>query len=100
MDVVGRLDTSDEVDQSVPLKPISNPRMEGGNIVVVFNNEVYYRGVNELKFSIVCRLSLHRSEVVPNTVEINRILENLWSIKELKAIPLGKGTFHILLHRF
>lgn len=40
-------------DDTVPLKPIANPRVEGGNIVVVVDDEDYHKGVDELKFSLI-----------------------------------------------
>lgn len=97
-DIVGKPRIQEEDDKCVPLKPIQNPRVEGGNIVVIVDGEDYNRGVEELQFSIIGRFSLQRNEEMPNTMEIKKKLSNLWRMGDFKVIALGKGLFHIQLH--
>lgn len=42
----------------VSLKPLANPKLVGGNVLVEVDDKEYRRGVEDLKFSIVGRLSL------------------------------------------
>lgn len=55
-----------EDDNVLPLKPIPNPKMEGGNIVVEANGANYRKGVEELKFTVIGRISLRRRAVSSN----------------------------------
>lgn len=97
-EIVGNKNASKEDEQTIPLKPISNPRLEWGNIVVVVDDDGYCRGIDELKFSIIGRLSLHRSKSIPNMMELRTKLGIIWGIQDFKVIPLGKGMFHILMY--
>lgn len=51
-----------EDDISFPLKPLPNPRLVGGNIVVEVDKEDYQRGIEKLKYSVIGRLSLQRGD--------------------------------------
>lgn len=54
-----------EENLTIPLKPTSKPRQEGGNIVIIVDDDDYCSGVDALKFSIVACLSLQRNEIYP-----------------------------------
>lgn len=86
-----------KVDDIFPLKPLSAPKMAGGNIVVEIDEEEYRRGVEDLKFSVIGKLSMSRGVDAPTTMEIKEKLMSFWKIAEIKVIPLGRGVFHILL---
>lgn len=85
-----------EVD-SIPLKPISNPKVVGGNVVVEVDAEEYKRGVENLKFSVIGRLSVHRDDSLPTTMEVKEKLVEGLKIEDMKVIAMGKGVFHIIL---
>lgn len=89
--------TIQEEEECVPLKPLAAPMMVGGNIIVDFNDEEYYRGVEDLKNCVIGKLTLQRRDEVPTIMEIKKKLPEFWKINDLKFIPLGRGTFHILL---
>lgn len=65
---------SKTLDDCVPLKPISAPRMAGGNVVIEIDEEEYHRGVDELKYSVIGKLTLSHGEEAPTTKEIRRKL--------------------------
>lgn len=102
VDVLRKGNVKDSVIQKVddvyvPLKPLSAPTMAGGNIVVEIDEEEYRSGVEDLKYSVIGKLSISRGDEAPTTMEIKEILMSFWNIVELKVIPLGRGVFHILL---
>lgn len=80
------------------LKPILNPRVILGNVVVEVDCDDYHGGVEDLKFSTISRSTLQRSDPIPMMMEVRRKLSNLWQIKDIMVIPLGNGVYHILLH--
>lgn len=51
------------------LKPIVDPRQEGGNTVVQLDYEDYKRGARDLQFSVVSRLSIQGGEDLPTKME-------------------------------
>lgn len=71
--------------------------MAEGSIIIEVDDEEYHRVVEELKFSVVGKLNLKRGDPIPTTMEISRKLCEFWKIPNLKVIPLGEGTFHVLL---
>lgn len=89
--------TMKEEDEYVPLKLISNPLLVGGNIVIEVHDEEYNRGVKDLKFSVIGQLALQQGDPITTTMEMRRKLSEFRKINDLKVIPLGEGTFHILL---
>lgn len=52
------------------LKPLPIPRVEGGNVVVEIDEDDNHKGVNELMFSVVGKLSLQNGEVAPSTLDL------------------------------
>lgn len=85
-------------EEVVPLKPIALPRVEGGNVVVKIDEENYQKGVNELQYSVVRRLSLQKGEMLPTTLELRAKLIVIWKFDKFQLIPMGKGIYHVLLH--
>lgn len=81
----------------VPLKPITNPIIAGGNIVVEVDDEEYHSVVEELKFCVIGKFNIQRGDSIPTTMEIQKKLSDFWKIMDFKVIPIGKRTFHILL---
>lgn len=79
------------------LKPISIPRIEGGNVVVEVDEDDYRKGVMELQFSVVGRLFIQKGEIAPTMLELKTKLQNAWGINNLKVIPLDRCVFHVLL---
>lgn len=65
--------------QYVPFKPILNPTMAGGNIIVEVDEEEYHRA----EFSVIGKLNLKRGNPVPTTMEIRRKLCEFWKINVL-----------------
>lgn len=53
--------------------------------------------MEELKYSVVGRLSMQRGDDLPTMMEIQNRLKNTWKVEKVRAISLGKGTFHILV---
>lgn len=53
----------------VPLKPLCNPRLVGGNIVVGADDDDYRRGIDELKFIVIGKLSMQRGDPIPMNME-------------------------------
>lgn len=82
----------------VQLKHVAESILEGGNIIVEVDEDDYMEAVEELKFSVIRRLFIHRGETMPTTLELKERLQSIWNIKNLKVIPLGRDLFHILLH--
>lgn len=69
-----------------------------GNIIVELDVDDYEKGIEELQFSIIGRLSIQRSEAVPTTLALRRKLDKVLKIQDYKIIPYGRGIYHILLH--
>lgn len=53
----------------VPLTQRTQPRIEGGNIIMEVNNYDYRKVVDELWFSVIGRLILHKGEISPTTLD-------------------------------
>lgn len=70
-----------EEEQYAPLKPLVAPRMVGSNVTVEIDEGEYIKAVEELKHSVIGKLSLPRGVEAPST------------ITDLKVIPLGRGIF-------
>lgn len=51
----GTLNGKDDV---LPMKPFASPRFDGGNVVIVIDDEDYQQKVKALIFSVVGKLSL------------------------------------------
>lgn len=66
--------------------------------MVEVDEKDYQRGVEELNFSVMGRLPLHRGDLIPTTIELKNKLVHCLKIVDIKGIPLGNGLFHILLH--
>lgn len=80
------------------MKQIAVPRREGGNVVVKLDVEDYKKGVEELKFSIVGRLSLQRGQDPPTNKFLRQKLEEFLGCKQFKLIPLKGGIYHVLFN--
>lgn len=61
------------------------------------DDDDYHRGVEDLKFSGIWRLTLQRSVLIPTIMELRRKLSDFLLINDVIVIPLGKGVDHILL---
>lgn len=68
---------SNDRENVVVLKNLPQPRMEGGNIVIEIDEEDYRKGVDELWFSVVEKLTLHKGETSPMPLELKRKLQLL-----------------------
>lgn len=84
--------------ESIPLKPITNPKVTGGNLVVQLDAEEFKRGVEHLKYSVLGKLSLQRGDVVPTTMEIKAKLVARLQVETLQVIVMGKGIYHLRLN--
>lgn len=84
--------------EAVPLNQSTKPRMERENIIVKVDEGDYKKAVDELRFSVIGRLFLHKGEIAPSTLELKERLQALWSIENLKVILLGRCVYHVLLH--
>lgn len=58
----------------LPLKPLSVPRVEGGNVVVEIVDDDYQQGVNVMSFSVDGKLSLQKWEFPPTIMHHKEIL--------------------------
>lgn len=72
--------------------------MVGENIVVEVDDIDYCKGVEELQFSVVGRLSLQRGLNIPTAMEVKSKLAEVWKISNFKVIPLDKMMLHFLLY--
>lgn len=60
---------ADESDKgALSMKSAIGPRFEGGNVVVEVDADEYYKGVQDLRFSVVGRLTVQRGENLPTTI--------------------------------
>lgn len=83
--------------ENLPMKP-SNPKVVGGNVVVELDVDEYKKGVEQLMYNAIGRLSVPRSEPLPSTMEIQaKLLEGFW-IEEVKVIAMGKSFFHLIFN--
>lgn len=81
---------------SIPLKPLPSPKIVGGNVVGEVDNAEYQRGVYQLKFSVIGRLTLQHGDLFPTTIESKGKLAE-W-IEDMRVIPTDNRMYHILLH--
>lgn len=58
----------------------------------------YNKGIEELCFSVVRRLTIQNGELLPPTLTLKEKLQSIQGIERFKIIPLGRGVYHILLH--
>lgn len=65
------------------LRPLSPPRLVGGNVVVEVDDEQYQKWVEDLKFSVVGKLMLRKGDPNPITKKVVRGLEDFI----LKILP-------------
>lgn len=80
----------DNGQDTIPLKLVCLPRLEGGNVIVEIGEDEYYKGVNDLQFSMVGRLILKKGETPPTTIELQTKLLLFQKIESFKVIPLEK----------
>lgn len=73
-------------DECVPLKLLFTPRIVGGNVVIEIDKDEYHRGVEELKYIVIGKLTLSREDEAPTTREIRRKLSEFWNIPGLKSL--------------
>lgn len=72
--------------------------MEGGNILVDVDEDDSKKIVDELRFSAIGHIFLHKCEISPTTLELKEKVQSIWGIENLKVISLGRGVYHVLLH--
>lgn len=89
--------SSDRVNEAVPLSPSMMPRMEGGNVVVQVDESEYQEAVKNLQFSVIGRYTLQNKDVAVTTMEIHIKLASFWQISDFKLIALGRGCYHVIL---
>lgn len=66
-------------------------------MVVEINEDDYKRGLENLKFNILGRLSLLQGDSVPTTMEVKSKLVEGLQIDNMKVIAMGRGVFHVIL---
>lgn len=66
--------------------------------MVEVDEDSYHRGVEQLKFNVVGRLSVQRRDAIPTTLELKQKLVEGLDIVDMKVIPMSKGVFHVLLY--
>lgn len=81
-----------------PLKPVAILRLKGGNVVAYIDKDNYNKGIQDLKFNVVGKLTLQIGDEVPTTMELRKKLLTLWKIDNLTVIVLEKGLFHVILY--
>lgn len=74
--------------------------MRRGNIVVEVNIDDYRKGVKELMFSIVGRLSLQRGDTVIANMILKQNPQSVWGTSNIKFVLMKVGIYHILLSSF
>lgn len=86
------------VDTCKILKFIAAPRQEGRNIVVQLDFDDYIRGVKELQYSLVGRLSIQRGEVLPTNMNRKVKIEASWGSNNFRVITLKGIVYNFLLN--
>lgn len=81
--------TNGDNGSSVPMKPLSITRVEGGNLLVELDVDDYKKGVEELRFSVVGRNHLQKGSSAPTTMELRRMLASTWGFDTFKLLPMG-----------
>lgn len=83
------LKEDNEKSNSIPLKQIPNPKVVSGNAVVEVDADEYQRGVQQPKLSVIGKLSLHRGDPIPTTMEVKSKLAEGLKIEEIQVIAIG-----------
>lgn len=58
----------------------------------------YERGVEELKFSLVGRVTIQSGETIPTTFDLKKKLEDVLKMIDFKEVPYGWGVYYLLLY--
>lgn len=77
--------------KSKPLRQFSTPRIEGGNVVIELDVEDYERGIQDLKFSVIAKLTIQKGEEAPTTLQLKEKLVQALEVSAFKLIPYGRG---------
>lgn len=56
----------------------------------------YIKGIEEIKYSVIARLTLQRRDVIPTNKSVKEKIEDFWGLQNLKVIPLKGRIFHII----
>lgn len=51
----------------------------------------------ELKYSVVGRISLRKGDEPPTTLDLINKLVEIWNTEKFKLVPMGKVIYHIIL---
>lgn len=57
----------------------------------------YRKGIEEIKYSVIARLTLQRRDVIPTNKSVKEKIDDFLWLQNLKEVPLKGVIFHILL---